>query len=282
MSNKKNSQDLLLRQAIERAPHYGIFTRILQRAMLPVALLSDMICYVGAVRSLFDESLFNYLPIALVGTSALDIPAALAGELSSQSLPKGKVSRRRWVQVAVLMAVFAASYLAYLFFLSAQLSTLTKNGILPVIGRSLLPAITSAACFATSYQANPDGQRAALLECQMIELQQEISQVSAEVERSQEALAKFDPDRLDALDLQYSMHQAELAELEARLKMRSMLLEILPTQDAVAAFLMNPQMEADIDIQTAGIRGGNHPMPTPQPVDGQDRTDQHESVAFPA
>lgn len=101
MSNKKNSQDLLLRQASERAPHYGIFTRILQRAMLPVALLSDMICYIGAVRSLFDESLFNYLPIARIGTSALDIPAALAGELSSQSLPKGKVSRRRWVQVAV-------------------------------------------------------------------------------------------------------------------------------------------------------------------------------------
>ena len=137
MSNKKNSQDLLLRQAIERAPHYGIFTRILQRAMLPVALLSDMICYVGAVRSLFDESLFHYLPIALVGTSALDIPAALAGELSIQSLPKGKVSRRRSVQVAVLMAVFRACSLAYLFFLISQLPPLPPHALLPVIRRSL-------------------------------------------------------------------------------------------------------------------------------------------------
>ena len=44
MSNKKNSQDLLLRQAIERAPHYGIFTRILQRAMLPVFLHPSVQC----------------------------------------------------------------------------------------------------------------------------------------------------------------------------------------------------------------------------------------------
>lgn len=279
MSKKKNSQDLLMRQAGERAPHYSIFTRILQKAMLPVALISDMICYVGAVRALYNEGISSYLPIALVGTAALDIPASLAGELSSQSLPKGKVSRRRWIQVAVLMTVFAASYLAYLFFLSAQLSALTANGILPVIGRSLLPAITSAACFATSYQANPDGQRAALLERQMLELQDEINQVSAEVERGQETLAKFDPDRLDAIDFQHSMRQAELAELEARLKMRSMLLEVLPTQAAVTAFLMDPQLEADIAMQTGEIRDGNHPMPIPG---AHDTPDQHESVAFPA
>lgn len=283
MSKKKNNQDLLLRQAGERSPRYSIFTRVLQQAMLPVALVSDLVCYIGATSYVFNESLASYLPIALVGTAALDIPMSMAGELACQLLPKGKVSRRRWMQVAGLMAVFLISYIAYLFLLTAQLEELNTPNPLPLYGRCLLPAITSGLCFCASYQANPAGQRAALLEHQMIELQQEISLVSAEVQRGQEALAHFDQNVFDALQLQCALRQAELAEMEECGKLRAMLLEALPSQEAVKAFLMDEQLEADIAHQANEIRGGVHPMPVPEPIDRQDITDQAETpLAFPA
>lgn len=276
MSKKKNSQDLLLRQAGERAPRYSLLTRVLQCVMLPIALISDFVCYIAATSYVFNEGPSQYLPVAVVGTLALDVTMAVAGEISSRLTPSGKTSSRLRFQVAGLVGIFFAAYVAYLFLLSQQLAALST---LPFIGRMMTPAITSGCCFFVCYQANPAEQRAALLERQMLELQDAINQVSAEVERGQETLAKFDPDQLDAIDFQHSMRQAELAELEARLKMRSMLLEVLPTQDAVTAFLMDPQLEADIAMQTGEIRDGNHPMPIPQ---AHGTPDQHESVVFPA
>ena len=105
MSKNKTKQDLLLRQAGERAPHYSIFTRVLKQLMLPVALISDLVCYITVSHNTFNEGLASYLPIALVGTAALDIPMSMAGELACRQLPQ-KASRRRWIQVAGLVAVF--------------------------------------------------------------------------------------------------------------------------------------------------------------------------------
>ena len=89
MSKNKTSQDLLLRQAEERAPRYTLFTRLLKQLMLPVALISDFICYISASSEIFNEGPASYLPIALVGTAALDIPMSMAGELACRQLPKG-------------------------------------------------------------------------------------------------------------------------------------------------------------------------------------------------
>ena len=84
MFKNKTKQDLLLRQAGERAPHYSIFTRVLKQLMLPVALISDLVCYITVSHNTFNEGLASYLPIALVGTAALDIPMSMAGELACQ------------------------------------------------------------------------------------------------------------------------------------------------------------------------------------------------------
>lgn len=281
MSKNKTKQDLLLRQADERAPHYSIFTRVLKQLMLPVALISDLVCYITVSHNTFNEGLASYLPIALVGTAALDIPMSMAGELACRQLPQ-KASRRRWIQVAGLVAVFLVSYIAYLLLLTAQLQELDTSNPLPLYGRCLLPAITSAACFFTSYEAHPAGQRAALLEHQMLELQNEINQVSAEVQRGQAVLSLFDANAFDELQMQNALRQAELGELEERNKLRGMLLEALPTQDGVKAFLLDKLLAADVTDQANEIRQGAHPMPTPQPADAHDTPDQHESVAFPA
>lgn len=281
MFKNKTKQDLLLRQAGERAPHYSIFTRVLKQLMLPVALISDLVCYITVSHNTFDEGLASYLPIALVGTAALDIPMSMAGELACRQLPQ-KASRRRWIQVAGLVAVFLVSYIAYLLLLTAQLQELDTSNPLPLYGRCLLPAITSAACFFTSYEAHPAGQRAALLEHQMLELQNEINQVSAEVQRGQAVLSLFDANAFDELQMQNALRQAELGELEERNKLRGMLLEALPTQDGVKAFLLDKLLAADVTDQANEIRQGAHPMPTPQPADAHDTPDQHESVAFPA
>lgn len=88
MSKNKTKQDLLLRQAGERAPHYSIFTRVLKQLMLPVALISDLVCYITVSHNTFNEGLASYLPIALVGTAALDIPMSMAGELACRQLPQ--------------------------------------------------------------------------------------------------------------------------------------------------------------------------------------------------
>lgn len=281
MSKNKTKQDLLLRQAGERAPHYSIFTRVLKQLMLPVALISDLVCYITVSHNTFNEGLASYLPIALVGTAALDIPMSMAGELACRQLPQ-KASRRRWIQVAGLVAVFLVSYIAYLLLLTAQLQELDTSNPLPLYGRCLLPAITSAACFFTSYEAHPAGQRAALLEHQMLELQHEINQVSAEVQRGHAVLSLFDANAFDELQMQNALRQAELGELEERNKLRGMLLEALPTQDGVKAFLLDKLLAADVTDQANEIRQGAHPMPTPQPADAHDTPDQHESVAFPA
>ena len=281
MSKNKTKQDLLLRQAGERAPHYSIFTRVLKQLMLPVALISDLVCYITVSHNTFNEGLASYLPIALVGTAALDIPMSMAGELACRQLPQ-KASRRRWIQVAGLVAVFLVSYAAYLLLLTAQLQELDTSNPLPLYGRCLLPAITSAACFFTSYEAHPAGQRAALLEHQMLELQNEINQVSAEVQRGHAVLSLFDANAFDELQMQNALRQAELGELEERNKLRGMLLEALPTQDGVKAFLLDKLLAADVTDQANEIRQGAHPMPTPQPADAHDTPDQHESVAFPA
>lgn len=281
MSKNKTKQDLLLRQAGERAPHYSIFTRVLKQLMLPVALISDLVCYITVSHNTFNEGLASYLPIALVGTAALDIPMSMAGELACRQLPQ-KASRRRWIQVAGLVAVFLVSYAAYLLLLTAQLQELDTSNPLPLYGRCLLPAITSAACFFTSYEAHPAGQRAALLEHQMLELQHEINQVSAEVQRGHAVLSLFDANAFDELQMQNALRQAELGELEERNKLRGMLLEALPTQDGVKAFLLDKLLAADVTDQANEIRQGAHPMPTPQPADAHDTPDQHESVAFPA
>ena len=281
MFKNKTKQDLLLRQAGERAPHYSIFTRVLKQLMLPVALISDLVCYITVSHNTFDEGLASYLPIALVGTAALDIPMSMAGELACRQLPQ-KASRRRWIQVAGLVAVFLVSYIAYLLLLTAQLQELDTSTTLPLYGRCFLPAITSAACFFTSYEAHPAGQRAALLEHQMLELQNEINQVSAEVQRGQAVLSLFDANAFDELQMQNALRQAELGELEERNKLRGMLLEALPTQDGVKAFLLDKLLAADVTDQANEIRQGAHPMPTPQPADAHDTPDQHESVAFPA
>lgn len=281
MSKNKTKQDLLLRQAGERAPHYSIFTRVLKQLMLPVALISDLVCYITVSHNTFNEGLASYLPIALVGTAALDIPMSMAGELACRQLPQ-KASRRRWIQVAGLVAVFLVSYIAYLLLLTAQLQELDTSNPLPLYGRCLLPAITSAACFFTSYEAHPAGQRAALLEHQMLELQNEINQVSAEVQRGQAVLSLFDANAFDELQMQNALRQAELGELEERNKLRGILLEALPTQDGVKAFLLDKLLAADVTDQANEIRQGAHPMPTPQPADAHDTPDQHESVAFPA
>lgn len=281
MSKNKTKQDLLLRQAGERAPHYSIFTRVLKQLMLPVAIISDLVCYITVSHNTFDEGLASYLPIALVGTAALDIPMSMAGELACRQLPQ-KASRRRWIQVAGLVAVFLVSYIAYLLLLTAQLQELDTSNPLPLYGRCLLPAITSAACFFTSYEAHPAGQRAALLEHQMLELQHEINQVSAEVQRGHAVLSLFDANAFDELQMQNALRQAELGELEERNKLRGMLLEALPTQDGVKAFLLDKLLAADVTDQANEIRQGAHPMPTPQPADAHDTPDQHESVAFPA
>lgn len=281
MSKNKTKQDLLLRQAGERAPHYSIFTRVLKQLMLPVALISDLVCYITVSHNTFNEGLASYLPIALVGTAALDIPMSMAGELACRQLPQ-KASRRRWIQVAGLVAVFLVSYIAYLLLLTAQLQELDTSNPLPLYGRCLLPAITSAACFFTSYEAHPAGQRAALLEHQMLELQNEINHVSAEVQRGQAVLSLFDANAFDELQMQNALRQAELGELEERNKLRGMLLEALPTQDGVKAFLLDKLLAADVTDQANEIRQGAHPMPTPQPADAHDTPDQHESVAFPA
>lgn len=281
MSKNKTKQDLLLRQAGERAPHYSIFTRVLKQLMLPVALVSDAICYIMASYTTFDEGPASYLPIALTGTAALDIPLSMAGELACRQLPQ-KASRRRWIQVVGLVAVFMFSYIAYLLLLSAQLQELDTSNTLPLYGRCLLPLITSAACFFTSYEAHPAGQRAALLEHQMLELQNEINQVSAEVQRGQAVLSLFDANAFDELQMQNALRQAELGELEERNKLRGMLLEALPTQDGVKAFLLDKLLAADVTDQANEIRQGAHPMPIPQPADAHNTPDQHESVAFPA
>lgn len=281
MFKNKTKQDLLLRQAGERAPHYSIFTRVLKQLMLPVALISDLVCYITVSHNTFNEGLASYLPIALVGTAALDIPMSMAGELACRQLPQ-KASRRRWIQVAGLVAVFLVSYIAYLLLLTAQLQELDTSNPLPLYGRCLLPAITSAACFFTSYEAHPAGQRAALLEHQMLELQNEINQVSAEVQRGQAVLSLFDANAFDELQMQNALRQAELGELEERNKLRGILLEALPTQDGVKAFLLDKLLAADVTDQANEIRQGAHPMPTPQPADAHDTPDQHESVAFPA
>lgn len=281
MSKNKTKQDLLLRQAGERAPHYSVFTRVLKQLMLPVALISDLVCYITVSHNTFNEGLASYLPIALVGTAALDIPMSMAGELACRQLPQ-KASRRRWIQVAGLVAVFLVSYIAYLLLLTAQLQELDTSNPLPLYGRCLLPAITSAACFFTSYEAHPAGQRAALLEHQMLELQNEINQVSAEVQRGQAVLSLFDANAFDELQMQNALRQAELGELEERNKLRGILLEALPTQDGVKAFLLDKLLAADVTDQANEIRQGAHPMPTPQPADAHDTPDQHESVAFPA
>ena len=281
MSKNKTKQDLLLRQAGERAPHYSIFTRVLKQLMLPVAIISDLVCYITVSHNTFDEGLASYLPIALVGTAALDIPMSMAGELACRQLPQ-KASRRRWIQVAGLVAVFLVSYIAYLLLLTAQLQELDTSNPLPLYGRCLLPAITSAACFFTSYEAHTAGQRAALLEHQMLELQHEINQVSAEVQRGHAVLSLFDANAFDELQMQNALRQAELGELEERNKLRGMLLEALPTQDGVKAFLLDKLLAADVTDQANEIRQGAHPMPTPQPADAHDTPDQHESVAFPA
>ena len=281
MSKNKTKQDLLLRQAGERAPHYSIFTRVLKQLMLPVALISDLVCYITVSHNTFNEGLASYLPIALVGTAALDIPMSMAGELACRQLPQ-KASRRHWIQVAGLVAVFLVSYIAYLLLLTAQLQELDTSNPLPLYGRCLLPALTSAACFFTSYEAHPAGQRAALLEHQMLELQNEINQVSAEVQRGHAVLSLFDANAFDELQMQNALRQAELGELEERNKLRGMLLEALPTQDGVKAFLLDKLLAADVTDQANEIRQGAHPMPTPQPADAHDTPDQHESVAFPA
>lgn len=65
MSKNKTNRDLLLRQAEERAPRYTFFTRVLKQLMLPVALISDAICYIMASYTTFDEGPASYLPIAL-------------------------------------------------------------------------------------------------------------------------------------------------------------------------------------------------------------------------
>lgn len=282
MSRKRKEQDLLVQQAHERAPHYTFFTRVLKQLMLPVALISDLVCYIAASHSTFNEGLTSYLPIALVGTAALDIPMSMAGELACRQLPNGKVSRRRWIQVAGLVAVFLVSYIAYLLLLTGQFQEMDSSKFLPICGRCLLPMITSAACFFTSYEAHPAGQRAALLEHQMLELQNEINQVSAEVQRGQAVLTLFDANAFDELQMQNALRQAELGELEERNKLRGMLLEALPTQDGVKAFLLDKLLAADVADQANEIRQGTHPMPIPQPADAHDTPDQHESVAFPA
>ena len=157
MSKNKTNRDLLLRQAEERAPRYTFFTRVLKQLMLPVALISDAICYIMASYTTFDEGPASYLPIALVGTAALDIPMSMAGELACRQLPKGRISRRRWIQVAGLIAVFIVSFIAYLLLLTSQFQEMDSSNLLPIYGRCLLPAITSAACFFTSYEAHPAG-----------------------------------------------------------------------------------------------------------------------------
>lgn len=282
MSKNKTKQDLLLRQAGERAPHYSIFTRVLKQLILPIALACDGVCYISASYTTFNEGPASYLPIALTGTAALDIPLSMAGELASRHLPKGKASRKRWIQVAGLVAVFLVSYIAYLLLLSAQLEKLDTSNPLPIYGRCLLPLITSGACFFTSYEAHPAGQRAALLERQMLELKTEINQATAELQRCYTTLSQFDSNTFDALQFERSLRQAELAELEERNKLRGMLLEALPTQDGVKAFLLDKLLAADVADQTSEIRQGAHPMPIPQPADAHDTPDQHESVAFPA
>ena len=116
----------------------------------------------------------------------------------------------------------------------------------------------------------------------MLELQNEINHVSAEVQRGQAVLSLFDANAFDELQMQNALRQAELGELEERNKLRGMLLEALPTQDGVKAFLLDKLLAADVTDQANEIRQGAHPMPTPQPADAHDTPDQHESVAFPA
>lgn len=282
MSKNKTNRDLLLRQAEERAPRYTFFTRVLKQLMLPVALISDAICYIMASYTTFDEGPASYLPIALVGTAALDIPMSMAGELACRQLPQ-KASRRRWIQVAGLIAVFIVSFIAYLLLLTSQFQEMDSSNLLPIYGRCLLPAITSAACFFTSYEAHPAGQRAVLLERQLLELQAEINQVTAEIRRSHATISKFNCDIFDALQFQRAMRQAELAELAERRKLREMLLEALPTREAVDAFLKDENLEADIADDTTEIRQGVHPMPVPEPAGEQGAPNQTEtSLAFPA
>lgn len=283
MSRNKINQDLLMRQADERAPRYSFFTRMLRQLMLPIALISDLTCYISVSASVFNEGPASYLPIALVGTAALDIPMSLGGELACRQLPKGPASRRRWFQVAGLVAVFVVSYAAYLCLLTEQLAALGTSNPLPLYGRCLLPAITSAACFFTSYEAHPAGQRAVLLERQLLELQDAIRQTTAEIQRCHETLDAFDSNTYDKLQFQRSMRQVELAELAERRKLREMLLEALPTCDAVHAFLQDESLEADVAADTAEVRQGEHPMPVAQPDAGQDAADQTETqLAFPA
>ena len=122
-----------------------------------------------------------------------------------------------------------------------------------------------------------------LLERQLLELQAEINQVTAEIRRSHATISQFDCDVFDALQFQRAMRQAELAELAERRKLREMLLEALPTREGVDAFLKDENLEADIADDTTEIRQGVHPMPVPEAAGEQGAPDQTEtSLAFPA
>lgn len=273
--SRKNHEDLLLRQADERAFRYSFFSRWLKVCMLPIALLTDSVCYISASSAVFNESPITSAMIALTGTACLDIPMSLAGELASRPALKNAAAKRLRIQLAGFVATFLFSYLVYIFLLSYQFSALEGMSALPLLGRCLLPAITSAACFFSSYEANPNGTRAALLERQLLELQAEIHRVNAEVQRGQEALASFDANQFDGLQLELALRQAELAQLEEFQKMRSMMLEVLPTEEAVKAFLINNGLDTSISRLEQQIRS---PFAMPAP---SSETDASTNQIYP-
>lgn len=274
------NKDLLLQQALDRAPRYSLSTRILKTCILPIALVTDAVCYISASTAVFNETLLSSVLIALTGTVALDVPMSIAGEQISRPDIKNRAAKRLHWQLAGLFGVFLTAYLVYIFLLSYQFAMMEDVTLMPLIGRCLLPAVTSAACFFTALEANPTGTRAALLERQMLELKQEIYRAKAEVQRAHECL-RFDPARFDQEQLRLAMQQAELAELEECLKLRTMLAENLPTKQAVQAFLIDNQLDAPLHQATVRIRENSIHLPiSTSPESDSDISDQDNTVSF--
>lgn len=284
---RKNKQtDILFRHVQERQPSYSPFTRFLKTAMLPLALIADFACYFSASQRIFNEDSLTSLLVALTGTACLDIPMSVAGELISQ--PAGKNSapaKRRRLQTGGLVAVFLLSYIVYILLLWPQFSAAEGMSTVALVGRLILPAITSLSCLWTSFNADPTADQAALLECQILELKAEIGRVQAEVERGHQALNAFDNDRFDEEQVKLALRQCELASIEARHKFRVMLTEALPTEAAVHAFLVENQLADAIDSQEdfqrkAQANLDSH-LPRPVAEDGSNATSEN-AVAFRA
>lgn len=230
----------------------------------------------------FIEKLFNAGSISCIVTSSaialgIDVAPWCLGQIENLSAIAGKRScpqdKGYRSQCLLLIGVFSIAYAALLLFMFLSVSVgvtpdvSSSSGFStgvqgaaeqsipdsisitsvygPSVARSLLPLITSALCFAVSYNTYNRQARIQSLQSTLFELQSEIKSEECIIEKFRTDLYRFDP---DAMDAEVACEQVDLLRVlaeEALIAAKSELAAELGTVEAATSLLADTGFSAN-------------------------------------